>query len=172
MSNFRARKSTASHKTSDATLDELDIAILRILQHKGRATNEEVGDAVGLSPSAASRRIHSLEERGIITGYQATVDSKALGAEITVFVRITLERQTAAVLQAFDVRIRRCNGVISCHLMAGDYDYMLQVKVADIMDYERFHQQELSRLPGVRRIESSFAVRNVFERELDIRDPS
>jgi len=170
MSTKRASLSSALQENSAEVIDELDVAIIRVLQRKGRATNEEVGEVVGLSPSAASRRIHYLEERGIITGYQALIESKALGADITVFVRVTLERQTAAALHAFDSRIRRCNGVASCHLMAGEYDYMLQVKVAGITDYERLHQEELSRLPGVRRIESSFAVRNVIEREIDIRD--
>jgi DNA-binding Lrp family transcriptional regulator len=151
-------------------MDDLDVAIIRVLQRQGRATTEEVGDAVGLSPSAASRRIHALEGRGIITGYQALVQNKALGAEITVFVRITLEKQTAAALHAFDARVRHCNGVAACHLMAGDYDYMLQVKVSSFADYERIHQEELSRLPGVRRIESGFAVRGVFEREIGIRE--
>lgn len=170
MSTKNAKSASIVHETSTAQIDEIDISIIRTLQHNGRATNEEVGDAAGLSPSAASRRIHALEQRGIIKGYQAIVDDKALGADITVFIRVTLERQTATVLQAFDTRIRRCHGVASCHLMAGDYDYMLQVKVAGITDYERFHKEELSRLPGVRRIESNFAVRNIFEREIAIRE--
>jgi len=170
MSTKHAKNINNAHETGDDKIDEIDIAIIRTLQHNGRATNEEVGDAAGLSASAASRRVNALEQRGIIRGYQAIVDDKALGADITVFIRVTLERQTAAVLQAFDARIRRCHGVASCHLMAGDYDYMLQVKVAGITDYERFHKEELSRLPGVRRIESNFAVRNIFEREISIRE--
>ncbi len=170
MSTKRASLSSITQEKPTEAIDEIDIAIIRVLQRKGRATNDEVGDVVGLSPSAASRRIHALEDRGIITGYQALIENKTLGADITVFVRVTLERQSAAALHAFDSRIRRCNSVTSCHLMAGEYDYMLQVKVASITDYERLHQEELSRLPGVRRIESSFAVRNVIEREISIRD--
>jgi DNA-binding Lrp family transcriptional regulator len=170
MSTKKASMSSRSQELSVEAIDSLDVEIIRVLQHSGRATNEEIGDTVGLSPSAVSRRIQGLEKNGIITGYQALVDSKALGVDITVFVRVTLERQTAAALHAFDARIRRCNSVASCHLMAGEYDYMLQVKVAGITDYERLHQEELSRLPGVRRIESSFAVRNVIEREIGIRE--
>jgi Lrp/AsnC family transcriptional regulator, leucine-responsive regulatory protein len=170
MSTKRASLSSFTHENPTEAIDEIDIAIIHVLQHRGRATNDEVGDAVGLSPSAASRRIHSLEHRGIITGYQVLIENKILGADITVFVRVTLERQSATALHAFDSRIRRCSSVTSCHLMAGEYDYMLLVKVASITDYERLHQEELSRLPGVRRIESSFAVRNVLEREISIRD--
>jgi DNA-binding Lrp family transcriptional regulator len=170
MSTKNAKNGHNTHETGGENLDEIDIAIIRTLQHNGRATNEEVGEAAGLSASAASRRIHALEQRSIIKGYQAIIDDKALGADITVFIRVTLDRQTAAVLQAFDARVRRCHGIASCHLMAGDYDYMLQVKVAGITDYERFHKEELSRLPGIRRIESNFAVRNIFEREISIRE--
>ncbi len=104
----------------------------------------------------------------MILGYQAMIDHGVLGASVTVFVRVTLERQSATALQSFESAIRRCNSVASCHLMAGDYDYMLQVKVADMGDYERVHQQELSRFPGVRRLESNFAVREVVGREIKI----
>jgi Lrp/AsnC family leucine-responsive transcriptional regulator len=166
MSKKSSNKPGSSHETSVAGLDGIECEIIRALQRKGRATNEEIGDLVGLSPSAASRRIHALETRGVILGYQAIVDRGLLGAGVTVFVRVTLERQSATALQSFESAIRRCNSVASCHLMAGDYDYMLQVKVADMGDYERVHQQELSRFPGVRRLESNFAVREVVEREI------
>jgi len=84
MSTKRASLSSGLQENSAEVIDELDVAIIRVLQRKGRATNEEVGDAVDLSPSAASRRIHHLETQGVITGYQAIIESKALGADITV----------------------------------------------------------------------------------------
>jgi Lrp/AsnC family transcriptional regulator, leucine-responsive regulatory protein len=99
----------------------------------------------------------------MIRGYQAVISDKALGRGMMVFIRVTLERQSAGLLKAFETAIPKCPGVISCHLMAGQYDYMLLVKVSDISDYERFHEKELSRLPGVARIESSFAVRAVIQ---------
>jgi Lrp/AsnC family leucine-responsive transcriptional regulator len=166
MNTKSSSQSLLAQEIRTGTLDEIDVAIIRVLQHKGRATNDEVGDAVGLSPSAASRRIHTLENRGVILGYQALVENHTLGAGTTVFVRVTLESQTAPVLQAFESAIKRCNSVTSCHLMAAQYDYMLQVKISNIADYEHVHQQELSRFPGVKRIESSFAVRDVVEREI------
>lgn len=144
-------------------LDELDASILRFLESSGRATNFEVGEAVGLSASAASRRILALEEAGIIRGYRAQVDDRALGRQMTVYIRVTLERQSATVLGAFESAVRRCRAIESCHLMAGQYDYMLVARVADIDDYGRLHQNELSRLPGVTRLETSFALRNVME---------
>ncbi len=144
-------------------LDQLDASILRYLERNGRATNYEVGEAVGLSASAASRRIQALEASGAIRGYRAHVDDRMLGKRMTVFIRVSLERQSAPVLAAFEAAIRRSKGIESCHLMAGQYDYMLVVRVADIDDYGRLHQNELSRLPGVTRLETSFALRDVLE---------
>jgi len=121
-------------------LDELDASILRYLENHGRATNYEVGEAVGLSASAASRRIQALEAAGTIRGYRALVDDRLLGKRMTIYIRVTLERQSAAVLGAFETAVRRCREIVSCHLMAGQYDYMLVARVADIDDYGRLHQ--------------------------------
>jgi len=150
-------------ETAGAGLDELDVAILRFLEHNGRATNYEVGEAAGLSASAASRRIQALEAVGAIRGYSALVDDRLLGKRRTVYIRVTLERQSADVLGAFEKAIRRIKGIASCHLMAGQYDYMLVARVSGIDDYGRLHQNELSRLPGVTRLETSFALRDVLE---------
>jgi DNA-binding Lrp family transcriptional regulator len=150
-------------EAASSGLDELDAAILRHLENSGRATNFEVGEAVGLSASAASRRIQALEASGAIRGYRALVDDRLLGKRRTVYIRVTLERQSADVLGAFETAIRRIKGIVSCHLMAGQYDYMLVARVAGIDDYGRLHQSELSRLPGVTRLETSFALRDVLE---------
>jgi DNA-binding Lrp family transcriptional regulator len=144
-------------------LDDFDAAILRHLARNGRATNYEVGEAVGLSASAASRRIQALEASGAIRGYRALVDDTLLGKRMTVYIRVTLERQSAAVLSAFEAAAQHCHDIVSCHLMAGQYDYMLVARVAGIEDYGRLHQNELSRLPGVTRLETSFALRDVME---------
>ena len=144
-------------------LDELDVAILNYLERHGRATNFEVGEAVGLSASAASRRILALESSGAIRGYRTLIDERLLGKPMTVFIRVTLERQSAAVLGAFEAALRRCHNIVSCHLLAGQYDYILVARVAGMDDYGRLHQNELSRLPGVTRLETSFALRNVLE---------
>jgi Lrp/AsnC family transcriptional regulator, leucine-responsive regulatory protein len=117
---------------------------------------------VGLSASAASRRIQALETTGAIRGYRALINDRLLGKHMTVFVRVTLERQSAPVLAAFEAAVRHTRGIVSCHLMAGQYDYMLVARVADIDDYGRLHQNELSRLPGVVRLETSFALRDVI----------
>jgi DNA-binding Lrp family transcriptional regulator len=146
-------------------MDDLDTAILQHLERHGRATNYEVGEAVGLSASAASRRIQALETMGAIRGYRALINDRLLGKHMTVFIRVTLERQSAPVLAAFEGAVRHTRGIVSCHLMAGQYDYMLVARVADIDDYGRLHQNELSRLPGVVRLETSFALRDVMEKQ-------
>jgi Lrp/AsnC family transcriptional regulator, leucine-responsive regulatory protein len=164
-SNEQTQESSAVRaRNSEAVdLDDLDAAILRFLQRNGRATNFEVGEAVGLSASAASRRIQSLEAAGVIRGYRAMVDDRVLGKRMTVYIRVTLERQSAPVLSAFETAVRHCREIVSCHLMAGQYDYMLVARVAGIDDYGRLHQNELSRLPGVTRLETSFALRDVLD---------
>jgi len=155
---------TQTPSNAPSALDELDLAILRHLEHHGRATNYEVGEAVGLSASAASRRILALEASGAIRGYRAVIDDRHLGKRRTVYIRVTLERQSADVLEAFEAGVRRCHDIVSCHLTAGQYDYMLVARVSGIDDYGRLHQSELSRLPGVSRIETSFALRDVLDK--------
>lgn len=155
----------AVQDNGESGLDELDRAILHFLERHGRATNYEVGDAVGLSASAASRRIQALEQMGAIRGYRALIDGRLLGKRMTVYIRVTLERQSAPVLEAFEAGLRRTKGIESCHLMAGQYDYMLVVRVADIEGYDRLCHDQLSRLPGVLRLETSFALREVMHGE-------
>jgi len=157
------RGENGSQGQNATSFDELDEAILRFLELNGRATNYDVGEAAGLSASAASRRILALESSGAIRGYRALIDDRVLGKRMTVFIRITLERQSSPVLIAFEAAVRRSKAIVSCHLMAGQYDYMLVVRVADMEDYGRLHQNELSRLPGVTRLETSFALRDVLE---------
>ena len=111
-------------------------------------------------PRGGFRRLKLL---GAIRGYRALIDDRLLGKRMTVYIRVTLERQSAAVSQQFEAAVRHCHDIVSCHLMAGQYDYMLVARVAGIDDYGRLHQNELSRLPGVTRLETSFALRDVLE---------
>ena len=161
--NLRTPGQEAAPRTPPPGLDELDVAILHYLEQHGRATNFEVGEAVGLSASAASRRILALEASRAIRGYRALINERLLGKPMTVFIRVTLEKQSAAVLGAFEAAVRHCHDIVSCHLLAGQYDYILIARVAGMDDYGRLHQTELSRLPGVTRLETSFALRNVLE---------
>ena len=157
------KRTILSEEQASTAVDDFDLAIIGVLERNGRATNAEVGEAVGLSASAASRRIQALEASGAIRGYRAVVDDRLLGKSKTVYIRVTLERDTADVLSKFEAAVRHCRDVVTCHLMAGQYDYMLVARVSGIDDYGRLHQKELSRLPGVTRLETSFALRDVLE---------
>lgn len=145
-------------------LDALDRTILNELQRDGRLSNTELAASIGLSASATLRRIRSLERRGIIDGYVALVDPTTLGRGTTVFVEITLDNQSDATLDRFEGAITACPEVVSCHLMAGDADYLVQVSCADVAGYERVHRDWLSTMPGVARIRSSFALRAVCQK--------
>jgi Lrp/AsnC family leucine-responsive transcriptional regulator len=164
-SKSAATRPKPSEELASSALDDFDFAIIGFLEHNGRATNAEVGEAVGLSASAASRRIQALEADGAIRGYRAVVDDRLLGKSKTVYIRVTLERESADVLSKFEAAVRHCHDVVTCHLMAGQYDYMLIARVSGIDDYGRLHQKELSRLPGVSRMETSFALRDVLEEQ-------
>jgi len=146
------------------TLDAMDRRILTILQTEGRVTNAELAERVHLSPSACLRRVRELEEDGIIDRYVALLHPGGIGRGDTVFVEVSLEGQTDAALDAFERAVRTCPEVMECCLMAGDTDYLLKLTVRDGGDYERLHRQVLSKLPGVARIRSRFAIREVFRR--------
>jgi DNA-binding Lrp family transcriptional regulator len=149
--------------SASISLDEIDAGILRVLEASGRASNQEIGDRVGLSPSAVSRRIQTLESAGVILGYKAIVDDSRLGRGMTVFMRVTLERQSATALSTFETAVQKAGSISFCHLVAGQYDYLLQVKTADISQWERLYRETLSTLPGIARLESNFSVRTVVD---------
>lgn len=148
------------------TLDTLDVAILAALSENGRLTQVELAERVPLSPTAIARRIRALEESGVIEGYQARVSRSALGLDMTVLVQISLKSQSEELLAEFERAVNAAPSVVACQLMSGEDDYILTVLARDLADYERIHRQELSRLPGVARLRSSFALREVKARTL------
>jgi DNA-binding Lrp family transcriptional regulator len=153
-----------------ATLDRYDRALLQVLQREGRITNAELAARVHLSESACLRRVRALEAAGLIEGYAALINQQRAGCPVNVFVSITLERQERADLRAFEEAVRKVPEVMECYLMSGEYDYLLRVAVADTADFERVHSQQLTSLPHVSRVHSSFALRAVQKsRELPIR---
>ncbi|MDQ2066319.1 Lrp/AsnC family transcriptional regulator [Xinfangfangia sp. CPCC 101601] len=147
----------------ESALDATDRRILAALQKEGRITNAELSERVNLSPSACHRRVQRLEEDGYIAGYVALVDARRLGKPTTVFVEITLESQAEELLDAFEREVARVPDILECHLMAGSADYLLKIVAEDTEDFARIHRQHLSRLPGVRQMQSSFALREVLK---------
>ena len=141
-------------------LDEADRRILTQLRLNGRITNSALAAEVGLSPSACLRRVRILEQASVIRGYTAIVSGAAPEEGMVAIVQIELERQTEEYLVRFEAALRRHPEVQEWYLMTGDGDYILRVQIAGIDDYGAFHRDILSRLPGVSRITSSFAMRS------------
>ena len=145
-------------------LDRTDSQILKVLAQDGRISWRELAEKIGLSLTPTLRRIRRLEREGIISGYTARFDEQRLGLGITMYVLVTLERQTEETLKVFERRIVDVPEVMSCYLMTGDADYILRVVVSDLESYQRFMLDVLTRIPGVSHIQSSLAIKPVFQR--------
>ncbi len=145
-------------------LDRIDRDLLNALQADGRISNTELSQRLGLSQSGCLRRMQRLETAGIIEGYGARLNAAALGKAETVFIEITLTNQSEAALDAFERAASASADILECHLMAGDYDYLLRVAVSDSADYEKLHRKQLAAFPYVARIRSHFALRRVSRR--------
>jgi DNA-binding Lrp family transcriptional regulator len=146
------------------SLDRSDSAILSELQLNGRLSNVELARRVNLSESACLRRVKLLEEAGVIDRYATLLNQKAVGLPDSVLVEVSLTREQQEDLDAFENAVRQLPEVMECYLMSGEYDYLLRVVVADTADYERIHREHITRLPGVLRVRSSFALRTVTKK--------
>ena len=144
-------------------LDATDRRILAVLQRDGRTSNADLAEQIALSPSACHRRVQRLEAEGYIAGYVALLDPRRMGRPATVFVEITLSGQSNDLLDAFETAVARIPDVLECHLMAGSADYLVKLMVQDTEDFARIHRQYLARLPGVSKMQSSFALRTVVK---------
>lgn len=142
-------------------IDATDRRILALLQREGRLTNAELAERIHLSPSACHRRVQRLEAEGVIRGYAALLDPRAVDCRATIFVEITLQRQADDAMDAFERAVARIPDVLECHLMAGTADYLLKLVARDSEDFARIHRHHLARLPGVAQMHSSFALREV-----------
>ncbi len=143
-------------------LDALDRKIIGHLRVNGRMPNNELAGKVGLSASACLRRVKQLEENGAILGYAAIIAEAAADQGVVAIVRITLDKQTEDYLNRFEQAVRMHPEIAECFLMTGDADYILRATAASTAAYEQIHKEILSRLPGVARINSSFAIRSVL----------
>jgi Lrp/AsnC family leucine-responsive transcriptional regulator len=128
-------------------LDEIDVRILEELQHDGCITNVELASRVNLSPSPCLARVRSLEQ---------------LGLNVNVFIQISLDKQVRDALDTFERAIRGLPNVMECYLMSGDADYLIRVLVRDVHALERLIVDQLTRIPAVSNIRSSFALKQVM----------
>lgn len=149
---------------SKADLDRIDITILRELAANGRLSSRELAERIGLTLTPTLRRVRQLEEQGYIRGYVAQLDERRLAGPMTVFVSVTLAKQSEAAIARFESEISTAPEVMSCFLMTGDADYNLRVVVQDLDAYHLFLTRTLTRIPGVEHIKSSFALKTVLMR--------
>ncbi len=145
-------------------MDRYDRHILDVLQQDGRISNKQLAERVNLSESACLRRVRALEDNGTIQRYVAMLSQDKVGVSGDVLVHIGLHREEQSELAAFEEAVRQIPEVMECYLMTGEFDYLLRVVVADMADFERIHKEELTRLPGVARVNSSVAIRKVLKR--------
>jgi len=142
-------------------MDRIDRKILDLLGEDSRLTGEQLGERVGLSPSAAHRRVKALEDSGAILGYRARLSKAARGNPSTVFVQVTLTDQRQATMLAFEEAMARTPQIAEAYLMSGPSDYLIKVLVRESDSYERIHREILSALPGVQRLVSQFTIRTL-----------
>ena len=135
-------------------IDEIGAAILQELSQDGRISNLTLAEKVGLSPSACLRRVQELERSGVIKGYRARLDPAQTARAYVVYVAVGLAEHTKAAQSGFEQAMQRADEVAECHNVAGAFEYMLRVEVADLPAYKRFHTDTLGTVPHVRSITS------------------
>ena len=140
-------------------MDAIDKKILRALSRQGRLTNAELAEEVGLSASPCWTRVKRLEQAGVIRGYAALLDQAALGLPDTVFIEVMMERHDEEHLRRFEAAVKDIPEILECHLVTGEYDYVIKAAVGGTVGYERLLRDRLYRLPGVRHTRTSFALR-------------
>ena len=150
--------------------DRIDVRILNDLQHDAHTRASDLAEAVGLSLSPFYRRIRLLEEQGVITQYVTLLDQEKAGFPVNAYVSVAIEKKTESRLAAFERAIAKCEEVMECYLMTGAFDYMLRVVAPDISGIERFVMTRLTKIDGVRDINTSVALRRtVYKTALPVR---
>jgi Lrp/AsnC family leucine-responsive transcriptional regulator len=149
--------------SSDDEIDRIDRKILHLLQRDGRMTNADLAQAVNVSPATCHRRTQRLFDEGFIRGVRAEVAPEKLDRSALVIVGVVLDRSTPESFRAFEAAIRKLRFVLDCHLVAGDFDFFLKIRVRDISDFNKLHGDQLISLPGVRQTRTFFVMKEVVD---------
>ncbi len=150
-------------KQSSRTLDKLDRHILRILQVEGRISMKDLGERVGLSVTPCIERVKRMERDGVISGYSARVDPASLGATLLVFVEITLNQKSASAFEQFRREVLRIPEVQECHLVSGDFDYLIKARIHQMAEYRKLLGDMLLELPGAAQSKSYVVMEEIKE---------
>jgi Lrp/AsnC family transcriptional regulator, leucine-responsive regulatory protein len=148
---------------SSTTLDRIDLKMLRLLQKDARISNAELAEKVGVSAATCHRRTQRLVEAGYITGFRAELNPQKIELGTLVIVGVVLDRSTPESFATFEAAAKKLKIVIDCHLVAGDFDYFLKIRVRDMADFNRQHGTQLIALPGVRQTRTFFVMKEVVD---------
>ncbi len=144
-------------------VDHIDLKMLRALQKDGRISNAELAQTVGVSPATCHRRTQRLLDEGYVTQVRAMIDPAKINRGALVMVGVVLDRSTPESFAAFEKAAARLKCVLDCHLVAGDFDYFLKIRVGDMADFNRIHGEQLIGLPGVRQTRTFFVMKEVVD---------
>ena len=146
-------------------LDRFDRQILQVLQQDGRISNQDLADRIGLSPSPCLRRVRALEEAGIVTGYRALLNAKALGYTLMALIYISMDMHTPERFENFEKEINQLGEILDCLLITGqDADYQIKVVVKDMDAFQELLLNRITRIQGVTGVHSSFVLRRVVDK--------
>ncbi|MVA25906.1 Lrp/AsnC ligand binding domain-containing protein [Agrobacterium vitis] len=145
------------------SLDRIDLKMIRLLQKNGRLTNAELAEQVSISPATCHRRTQKLFAQGYLTGVRAMVAPAKVNRAALVMVGVVLDRSTPESFADFETAVAKLNFVLDCHLVAGDFDYFLKIRVGDMADFNRIHGSQLIALPGVRQTRTFFVMKEVVD---------
>lgn len=145
------------------TLDRTDLKILRQLQRDGRLTNAELAGRVNASAATCHRRTQRLFDDGFIEEVRAIVSPPKVNRGALVVVGVVLDRSTPDSFREFEEAVKQLSFVLDCHLVAGDFDYFLKIRVSGMGDFNRMHGEKLIGLPGVRQTRTFFVMKEVVD---------
>ncbi|MGM0766768.1 MAG: Lrp/AsnC ligand binding domain-containing protein [Pseudomonadota bacterium] len=142
-------------------LDRIDYSIIRELQKNARITITELASRVGLSKTPCQVRMRRLEEQGYVTGYTALVNQTKLGQSHIAFAQVTLNDTSSDALAAFNTAVKQISAVEQCHMIAGNFDYLLKVRTGNMAEYRQVLGEEISALPHVLQTSTFVVMENV-----------
>ena len=149
--------------STPGVIDGIDLKMLRALQKDGRISNAELAQAVDVSAATCHRRTQRLLEQGFVTQVRAMINPKKVNRGALVMVGVVLDRSTPESFADFERAVAKLKFVLDCHLVAGDFDYFLKIRVGDMADFNRIHGEKLIALPGVRQTRTFFVMKEVVD---------
>lgn len=147
-------------------LDKIDKRMLRLLQKDGRLSNADLANKVNVSPATCHRRTQRLFDDGHIQSVRAVVRPESVGLGTIALVGVVLDRSTPESFATFEAAILKLPMILDCHLVAGDFDYLLKIRVRDMADFSKLHGEVLIALPEVRQARTFFVMKEVKDSAL------